>query len=73
MLALQGDLVLVVADRQEFLYTVIHFIDGDAHKLELSDRTRKPNERGENLPLTQAVFDNLVPIKHQNAKWKLTL
>lgn len=70
---LQGDIVLVLADKQEFLYTIIHFVDGDTHELELSDRTRKPRERGDNLLLTQAVLDNLVPIKHEKAKWKLTL
>lgn len=73
MLELQGDIVLVIADKQQFLYTIVRFVDGTEHRLELSDRTRKPKERGENLPLSQAVLDNLVPIKHEKAKWKLVL
>jgi len=70
---LQGDMVLVVIDGEEFLYTIVHFINGENHSLELSDRTKKPKDRGENVPITQAILDNLVPVKHEKAKWKLVL
>lgn len=69
-LKLQGDIVLVIADKDEFLFTIVRFQDGDTDELQLVNRDSKEREI---MPVTQAVIDNLVPIKHERAKWKLVL
>lgn len=69
-LALQGDLVLIVIEKQESLFTIVRFQDGKLDKLQLVNRSEKNSEH---IDLTQAVFDSLKPIKHEKAKWKLVL
>ena len=70
MLKLQGDQVLVVVGTDEYLFTIIQFVDGDHRELQLANRANRDSEP---LTLTQAALDKLVPIKHEKAKWKLVL
>lgn len=70
MLKFQGDRVLVIMDQQEFIFTIVHFVDGDRHQLELVNRADPTSEP---IPLTQAALDNLEPVRHGVAKWKLVL
>lgn len=69
-LTLQGDLVLIVVDKQESLFTIVRFQDGKVDKLQLVNRIEKSSEH---IDLTQAVFDSMTTIKHEKAKWKLVL
>lgn len=73
MLDLQGDIVLLVVDDQEFLFTIIRFVDGNTEELQLVDKTVPVRDRPTPMPLTQAVLDNMVTIKHEKAKWKLVV
>lgn len=70
MLALQGDLVLVIIEKTEFIFTIVHLVDGDRRELLLVNRQNKERQT---FPLTQAVLDNMTPVKHKEAKWKLVL
>lgn len=76
MAQLQGDQVLIVIDGEkpndDALYTIIRYIDKDKHELQLVNRPGKGVER-EVIPLTQAIADNLKPVKHPAAKWKLVI
>jgi hypothetical protein len=70
MRELQGDIVLIVIGGEEFLYTIVRFMDSKTGRLQLSNRSDKG---GEHLDLTQAVMDSMKPIKHEQAKWRLEL
>lgn len=70
MLRLQGDQVLLVVGDEEFIFTIIHFADIGHRELQLANRADRNSEP---LTLTQAALDNLVPLKHERAKWKLVL
>lgn len=70
MRELQGDIVLIIIEGRESLFTIVRFMEGKHGLLQLSNRTDKGTER---LDLTQAVFDSMKPIKHEQAKWRLEL
>ena len=70
MLKLQGDQVLVIIGKDEYLLTIIHFVDGDRHVLQLANRSDRESDP---LPFTQEALNLLTPVRHEKAKWKLVL
>lgn len=70
MFQYQGDLVLVVVDKQKFIFTIVLFVDIGHRELQLVNRMSKERE---SIPMTQAALDNLEAINSKEAKWKLTL
>lgn len=70
MRELQGDIVLIVIDKQESLFTIVRLMEGKHGRLQLANRSEKGTDH---LDLTQAVFDSMKPIKHEQAKWRLEL
>ncbi len=70
MFQYQGDLVLMVMDKQKFIFTVVVFVDIDRRELQLVNRQSKEHEA---IPMTQAALDNLQPCDGKEAKWKLVL
>lgn len=78
MSELQGDTVLVVVDKDQFIFTIVRFVDEGHEELQLINRSSKDREP---MPLTQAAFDAMVLVKEKDqpkdksrhTKWKLVL
>jgi hypothetical protein len=67
---LQGDKVLVLDGSNRLIFTIVHFVDNGQHELRLRNDAAKNEDQ---LPVTQAILDNLKPITDAEAKWQLVL